>query len=125
MNKIKFPKETRTKWLEALRSGDYKQGQIYLRNKENEFCCLGVLCDILGAEWDIGPYSGGYKPNDADMCVITEQAVGYDINCALEKDIAFKDNHMSLGTILIEMNDNMKEDFTKIADFIELTTEPV
>jgi hypothetical protein len=33
-------------WVEALRSGQYKQGQTLLRNKENKFCCLGVLCNL-------------------------------------------------------------------------------
>jgi hypothetical protein len=33
-------------WVEALRSGRYKQGKGVLRNTEDEYCCLGVLCDI-------------------------------------------------------------------------------
>jgi hypothetical protein len=42
-------------WVEALRSGKYEQGRGSLRNNietVDEFCCLGVLCDIseLG-EW--------------------------------------------------------------------------
>jgi len=32
-------------WTDALRSGDYAQGQEYL-NCNNCFCCLGVLCDL-------------------------------------------------------------------------------
>lgn len=32
-------------WVEALLSGEYKQGQNYLRQNDN-FCCLGVACDI-------------------------------------------------------------------------------
>jgi hypothetical protein len=32
-------------WTNALRSGDYAQGQEYL-NCNNRFCCLGVLCDL-------------------------------------------------------------------------------
>lgn len=32
-------------WVEALRSGEYKQGQEYL-NLEGYFCCLGVACDL-------------------------------------------------------------------------------
>lgn len=39
------------KWLKALRSGRYTQGFGCLRKKEDgldEFCCLGVLCDISG-----------------------------------------------------------------------------
>lgn len=37
-------------WLVALRSGDYKQGQCQLRTVDNEFCCLGVLCDVLSKD---------------------------------------------------------------------------
>jgi len=33
-------------WLAALRSGDYEQGNGYLRTSADEFCCLGVLCDL-------------------------------------------------------------------------------
>ena len=37
------------KWVEALRSGKYKQGTGELHNKkENTYCCLGVLCAING-----------------------------------------------------------------------------
>lgn len=32
-------------WIDALRSGEYKQGQNRLRLRD-EFCCLGVLCDL-------------------------------------------------------------------------------
>ena len=38
------------KWLAALRSGKYKQGDAFLYNKDdNSYCCLGVLCEIEGA----------------------------------------------------------------------------
>ena len=38
----------KAKWLKALRSGDYKQttGALYA---DGGYCCLGVLCDVLGA----------------------------------------------------------------------------
>lgn len=48
--------EIKTKWIEALRSGEYVQTKNALKN-QNGFCCLGVLCDIYakstetGAEW--------------------------------------------------------------------------
>ncbi len=52
--------EIKALWLEALRSGKYKQGRGHLYNKRTlrrksgevkakeikEYCCLGVLCDI-------------------------------------------------------------------------------
>jgi hypothetical protein len=43
--------ELKAKWLEALRSGKYKQGTGYLRTFADEFCCLGVLADINGEQW--------------------------------------------------------------------------
>ena len=38
--------EIKAKWVAALRSGEYKQGKNRLRNKDNNFCCLGVLCNL-------------------------------------------------------------------------------
>lgn len=38
-------KEVVQKWVEALESGEYAQGTGHL-NKNNTFCCLGVLCEI-------------------------------------------------------------------------------
>lgn len=32
-------------WIEALRSGDYKQGRNQLR-RDDKFCCLGVACEV-------------------------------------------------------------------------------
>jgi len=37
-------------WVEALRSGEYKQGNGYLE-KNGLHCCLGVLCAIQDSEW--------------------------------------------------------------------------
>lgn len=39
--------EVKAKWVEALRSCDYRQGRRVLRNEDNEYCCLGVLSDIV------------------------------------------------------------------------------
>lgn len=41
-------KDVMTKWVAALRSGKYKQGQKALCTTTNKYCCLGVLCDISG-----------------------------------------------------------------------------
>ena len=52
-------KEHRRLWVEALRSGKYKQGQGVLRSADDHYCCLGVLCDLAGVEWNTG-YTGNY-----------------------------------------------------------------
>lgn len=40
-------KQLAEKWVEALRSGEYNQGTSALRSGYNQFCCLGVLCDVI------------------------------------------------------------------------------
>ena len=40
------------KWLKALRSKKYQQGEDRLRNSDNMFCCLGVYLDaVKKVEW--------------------------------------------------------------------------
>lgn len=44
-------KEIADKWVEALRSGKYKQGTRRLYDPPtNSYCCLGVLCEIQGVK---------------------------------------------------------------------------
>lgn len=43
---IKMNPTVKALWVAALRSGQYKQGMSQLRNERNEFCCLGVLCNL-------------------------------------------------------------------------------
>lgn len=50
--------KTKSKWLRALRSGKYRRGRNQLRTKENTFCCLGVLCECLKAD---------YQPEDGEL----------------------------------------------------------
>ena len=53
-------KEIAELWVKALRSGKYAQGVGCLRRVEhkdnqitNQFCCLGVLCDLYDStRWD-------------------------------------------------------------------------
>ena len=62
--------EAKARWIEALRSGQYKQGTQGLRTTDNRFCCLGVLCDVVkddvGLKWEVAPHNdrrfqiGGY-----------------------------------------------------------------
>jgi len=53
MTKKKLP-ENIQKWVDALRSGHYKQVKDTLKGKMEDgtvgFCCLGVYCDINGRE---------------------------------------------------------------------------
>ncbi len=43
--------EIKTKWLAALRSGDYRKSvhvlKRYFKHVPARYCCMGVLCDII------------------------------------------------------------------------------
>jgi hypothetical protein len=39
-------KDVKEKWIKALTSGEYTQGKSYLRDEDDRYCCLGVLCDL-------------------------------------------------------------------------------
>ncbi len=88
------------RWLAALRSGKYKQGRLRLRSGDN-FCCLGVLCDVYDPkEWgEYGTYD--YAHNMPPLDVL--------IKCCLTPSFAHA---------LAEANDKGKS-FSEIADMIE------
>ena len=44
--------QVKEKWLSSLRSGDYQQTRLHLREGSG-FCCLGVLCDLYGKEHNV------------------------------------------------------------------------
>jgi hypothetical protein len=50
--------DIKAKWLQALRSGEYKQGHGRLRILPNLYCCLGVLCEVMGVKADGVLYDG-------------------------------------------------------------------
>jgi len=91
--------DNKARWLEALRSGKYKQGKQRLR-KGDSFCCLGVLCDITDSSgWSGDEYLGhtGLAPID----VLRGCGVPF---CAAEQ--------------LATLNDSGRS-FEEIADYIE------
>ncbi len=56
-------------WLQALRGGEYEQGQRRLRSGD-QFCCLGVLCDLAGKH-GIGKWNGDAFKADGYQLVST------------------------------------------------------
>lgn len=64
-------KEVKDKWLTALRSGEYKQGQAYMRTDHDEYCCLGVLCELAVRAGVIpAPTLGVAGPADQESCYL-------------------------------------------------------
>jgi hypothetical protein len=50
-------KDIKDRWIADLRSGLFKQGKGVLRDKEDHFCCLGILCN-QAEEAGIGTWGG-------------------------------------------------------------------
>lgn len=93
-------KELKQQWIEALRSGEYKQIKNILKD-EIGYCCLGVLCDII-PDWTIS--------EDGDSVVELGRYNTYD---KIEKILGVD------STTLTTMNDDDGKTFAEIADYIE------
>ncbi len=101
-------KVTVEEWVEALRSGKYKQSQAVL-NCDAGFCCLGVLADLAGAKWE------DYQ--DSDYPGLKKFFVQGDYWYGSIPPEMLPNKHLSKHT-LINMNDS-GETFSEIADCIE------
>jgi hypothetical protein len=81
--------ELKQKWVEALRSGKYKQGKQALRNKADCYCCLGVLCELSGlGKWqdneliDLDHFLYQMPSDDYGISVLAEELQDVlDISC--------------------------------------------
>ena len=99
--------EYRDAWIEALRSGKYKQARSALRTNEGH-CCLGVYAEVRGmtitkdgCNIEIDGEQAGYEP--------IEKEIG------IELDIFWRKND---GAGVQE-----QQTFAQIADYIEENVE--
>lgn len=51
-------------WIALLRSNKYEQGDVYLRDEQERYCCLGLLCVVEGHSWELDDW--GYYRNEDD-----------------------------------------------------------
>lgn len=109
-------------WLKELRSGKVRQGRGYLcrtENKNNYYCCLGVLCEIVhddnwlldreytNAKGKTVKFWGFENEGDIETGALP---VGLATKLELSDDQIAK---------LIELNDEEEASFSEIADYIE------
>lgn len=105
--------ELKKKWVDKLRSGEYNQGNHQLRSKDDCFCCLGVLCDIIDPEsWQESDV-GSFLEKSHGFSYTTFPTTGFLNDIGLDRGIALE---------LADMNDN-DTSFAEIADFIENTKD--
>jgi hypothetical protein len=97
-------------WVMALRSGAYKQAPHVLRDGPDinpSYCCLGVLCNVMGSTWD-----GGAPVLDGRM--LSDQGDELLSNDTLDQTGLSQSSQSELA----RMNDDGKP-FPEIADYIE------
>jgi hypothetical protein len=109
---IEQQRENRKKWVEALRSGKYNQGQSSL-NVKNRFCCLGVLCEVVGVDKQRNESTGQTlygKALNGSIC--PEEAM-----CAV--GLTSEYGNFDSNNSLVKLNDSEGASFKEIADIIE------
>lgn len=111
--------EIKRRWVKALRSGNYKKGTIRLRTSRNEFCVLGVLCDVIDTKMWIKPnsnsmYKDCYMWNGRIGGIPTEVLMDIGMTMQFANEIA----HMNDTPHPVKKNEFLY-DFNYMADLIE------
>ena len=129
MYTIEEQKEHRRLWVEALRSGEYNQGQNALCEKDIEgtlkYCCLGVACKISGLG-EFVPVPNLPHPPSVFTFVTKDEQPQYSVLPKLVKEwlglCAYDGSYQDNNTSLIDLNDEGAS-FNEIANIIESEPE--
>lgn len=124
--------ETKLKglWLDALRSGDYRQTQNTLKDNDG-YCCLGVLCHVA-AEAGLLPADTEVIETDGKLVLRWPEPTEDNSFCEDDNELpnlAFGLDADLLGECMArndgshEYEDN-PQSFAQIADFIEAQVTP-
>lgn len=115
---IPLPPEFKTRLLDALRSGKYKQIQGYLQVNEC-FCILGVVNDVANPDNWIEAQGGYWLTRRNSRYVLTKEDVPPEVAASLfQKELGYVSKRRISGK-LSGMNDGGAT-FEEIADWIEV-----
>ena len=112
------------RWLEALRSGEYKQTTGNLQNSDG-FCCLGVLCDLHAKERGMNwvRQTDGYElyGETQILPLSVQEWAGLDNDIGGLVDFEYEGDGVMYvkSESLPEINDTWNKNFNEIADLIE------
>ena len=123
-------------WVDALRSGEYKQGRDALKINDGQgerYCCLGVLCDLYAKEYPKSEFkpainlAGNYDISGALGFYATDGDSVEGFNSGIPPELVCKWANLPSpnpsvdnvnGDCLTELND-IGTPFATIADIIE------
>lgn len=115
----------RAKWVAALRSAEFEQGQAELRSDSGAYCCLGVACELAAREGVISPWSAGNGYEGEYMVPVTAVMdwLGLRDDCGETRKEhragAYSDGDPKMSGALTELNDSGEWTFGRIADLID------
>ncbi len=95
-------------WVDALRSGDYKQGRLALRTEDDRFCVMGVLCNIHAQHY----------PKIAATCKVKGEYLEF---CEAAPKLVIEWAQLTKGEAygLVYKNDTNMQTFEQLANYIE------
>jgi hypothetical protein len=121
--------EQLTKWVAALRSGDYQQTKGFLRYDDlssinSGYCCLGVWLDLQGVIWE----RPATERHDYSCTVNNKWIIGAASATELSEVIPLKSDTlgqlMDLNDGSVELENGELATFADIADWIEKNIKP-
>lgn len=101
-------------WMEALRSGEYGQYDVVLKQAgEENFCCLGVACDVFQTmtgrgRWDDCAFVVGENESETSLPKPVMEWLGID-----QDDPKIGQDHIST------LNDSGAYTFEQLANILE------
>lgn len=113
--------EIHRKWIEALRSGKYKQGSgVYCRYHDGEphYCCLGVLAKVAGYNYEV--FENGevqWEGAPTKRYVVDDYLEKMKLDSVMGAPKQGTDT--AICPSLWSLNDNDKWTFNQIADHLE------
>jgi hypothetical protein len=101
--------DIKREWVAKLRSGKYEQGKGRLRSEGNQYCCLGVLCEI------------GVEDGTIEPPILTDEGYLYNRNSAFLPSALIEEYGLrgQETVTLMGMNDEKNMSFSHIAQYIE------
>ena len=110
--------DVKTKWVAALRSGEFEQGRNRLNDGGN-FCCLGVLCELAVAEGVIVK-EPRHLASGQETAVVLYDGRSTQPSVKVMDWAGLTQADPEVGrTTLMGMNDEAMAPFTEIADAID------
>jgi hypothetical protein len=108
--------------IAALRSGEFKQGQLRLRPTSNTFCCLGVACELYRRETGQGEWVSTLEDPahpDLQQFVMPDGTTVGVLPPSVRKWLGWSSDKGSTSEACLAERNDSGATFSEIADLIE------